>query len=439
MRAPGGQPGRFPALQYRDFRLYWGAQFVSTAGTQMRMAGIAWQVYLLTHSALALGLLGLVRVVPLVVLSLGGGVIADAVNRRVLLLVTQTAFLVISALLAIVTFEHVVTLWLIYLLVGIAAAALAFDNPARQAMIPVLVPPERLTNALSLNSTVFQIATVLGPSLAGIVIAAASVGAVYAIDALSFLAIILALLLIHPPPVAGDTPRITLEAALEGLSFVRNSPLLLSTMLLDGVATFFGSATALLPIFARDILHVGSAGYGILYAAPSVGAIITGVALSTRVRGVYHQGPVILVAVALYGVFTFLFGLSHIFLLSLAALAGVGASDTVSMILRQTLRQTITPDALRGRMTSVTMVFFMGGPQLGELEAGVVARGFGAPFSVMSGGIAAIGFVGLIAALAPTLRRYRDPGFASTSTRDLPTDRATSSAIPLRERRSHGD
>jgi MFS family permease len=177
-------------------------------------------------------------------------------------------------------------------------------------------------------------------------------------------------------------------------------------MLLDFVATFFGSATALLPIFARDILHVGASGYGLLYAAPSIGAVLAGIAMSFAGGLIVRQGRVILAAVAAYGAFTVLFGASTSFLLSLAALAGVGASDTVSMVLRQTVRQLVTPDALRGRMTSVSMVFFMGGPQLGEFEAGLVARAFGAPISVISGGVAALAATILIGMRAAGLRRY---------------------------------
>jgi MFS family permease len=176
---------------------------------------------------------------------------------------------------------------------------------------------------------------------------------------------------------------------------------------LDFMATFFSSATSLLPIFARDILHVGSEGYGFLYAAPGAGAVVAGVAVSFYSSAIRAQGRVVLLSVAAYGACTVLFGLSRSFALSLLALAGTGAADTVSMIIRQTIRQVVTPDALRGRMTSVTSVFFMGGPQLGEVEAGLVARAFGAPISVISGGLAALLATGLIGYYARGLRRYR--------------------------------
>ncbi len=374
----------------------------------MQTAAVAWQVYLLTHSAVALGLMGLFRVVPIVIFSLYGGVVADALNRRRLLMCTQTALLLVSAALAITTFTHAISIWLIYGLTAIAAGALAFDQPARQSMVPSLVPRERLANAMSINSTMWQLANVVGPSMAGVIIATGGVGPVYAVDAVSFLAVLLALFLIHPPPVAGDVPRISVAAAMEGLRFVRRTPILLSTMLLDFVATFFGSATALLPIFAKDVLHVGSEGYGVLYAAPAVGAIVAGVFMAFYAGTIRNKGLTIIGAVLAYGAATTLFGFSHIFFLSLLALAGTGAADTVSMILRQTVRQMVTPDALRGRMTSVSMVFFMGGPQLGEVEAGVLARLGGAPFSVIIGGIGAVIATIWIATSGSNLRHYRD-------------------------------
>ncbi len=402
------KPALFEAFRYRDYRLYWSGSLVSQAGTQMAQAAIAWQVYLLTHSPLALGLIGLFRVIPIVIFSLVGGVVADVVNRRRLLLVTQTALLSVSAILALATLRGIITAPLIYGMTGVAAGAAAFDSPARQALVPSLVPRERLTNALSLSGTAFQVATIAGPSLAGVVIATWGVATVYLVDAVSFIAVLVVLLIIRPPIVEGAVQRVSVAAAVEGLHFVWHSPILVATMSLDFLATFFGSATALLPIFARDILHVGAQGYGFLYAAPSAGAVLTGIGMSFFAHRIRAKGFIIILAIGAYAGFTILFGISHVFVLSLLCLAGVGASDTVSMILRQTVRQLVTPDALRGRMTSVNMVFFMGGPQLGEFEAGVLARFTGAPFSVVAGGIAALVAAGLVFMLGSTLRHYRD-------------------------------
>ncbi|MGI8825417.1 MAG: MFS transporter [Chloroflexota bacterium] len=398
----------FAALHYRDFRLFWCGGIVSLAGTQMQQAAIAWQIYLLAHSPVALGLIGLFRVVPIIAFSLWGGVLADTIDRRRLLLITQSALLLLSASLTVLTLTGAIGLWMIYVLTACAATATAFDSPARQALVPSLVPRRHLTNALSLNSTGLQVALVIGPSLAGVLIATFGVASVYLIDAITFLAVLAAVYVIRPPVVVGAAPRVSVGAAIEGLKFMRATPIIMQLMVLDFAATFFGSATALLPIFARDILHVGSQGYGLLYAAPAAGAVLAGVALAFFGARIRAQGPVILVAVAAYACFTVLFGASRAFPLSLVLLAGTGASDTVSMILRQTVRQGLTPDALRGRMSSVNMIFFMGGPQLGELEAGFVARSFGAPFSVVLGGAGALVATFAMAVSARSLRDLRN-------------------------------
>lgn len=397
----------FAALHSRNFRLYWSGETGAITGSQLQMAAVAWQVYALTHSPIALGIMGLFRVVPIVIFSLIGGVVADSVNRRLLLLSTEGVMVMVTAALAVLTLTGSINVWFVYILTGVQSAALAFDTPARQALIPSMVPADRLPNALSLMSTSSQLGAVIGPALSGLIIAGYSIGAAYVVSAVGSLPVLIALLVIRPPAVEGDAPNISIAAALEGLHFVWNTPIILSTMALDFVATFFGSATALLPIFARSILRVGPEGYGILYAAPAAGAIIGGLLMAFYAGRVRRQGILIIVAVCAYAVCTALFGASHIFALSLLALAGVGFSDTVSMILRQTIRQLSTPDALRGRMTSVNMVFFMGGPQLGEVEAGVVARFFGTPFSVISGGIAALICTALIGATARHLREYR--------------------------------
>ncbi|HZS95108.1 MAG TPA: MFS transporter, partial [Chloroflexota bacterium] len=288
--------GPLSSLKIRDFRLYWIGSAISTAGTTMQQAGVAWQVYALTHSPVALGLIGLFRVIPLVLLSLIGGVVSDVLNRRRLMLVTQTILMLSSAGLAVVAFENVSSPVPIYVIITIAAAALAFNNPARQALIPSLVPREELSNAISLNAIAFEVATVVGPSLAGLIIALWSVGVIYVVDAVSFLAVLAALYVIRPREIEGRVPTISMAAAFDGLRFVFRTPIIFATTGLDFVATFFGSATALLPVFARDVLHSGAEGYGILYAAPSVGAIVTGIAMSVFVRRIEAQGRVIVIS-----------------------------------------------------------------------------------------------------------------------------------------------
>ena len=407
------RPSRtFVALQHRNFRLLWAGQLVSMAGSMMQSAAILWHVSLLVppeRRGLALGMVGLVRVVPIVVLSLVAGVVADAVDRRRLLVATQTGMALSAAALAWVTFAGVHALWPVYTLAALSSAFGSFDGPARQSLVPNLVPREHLANAISLNTIMFQSAAVVGPALGGLVIGGWGVGWAYALNAVSFLCVIAALLAMRGVPRrAGDgSARITLAAAREGLKFVFRAPLIRSTMLLDFFATFFASASALLPIFAQDILKVGARGYGMLSAAPSVGALVTSVVLVRNIDRIEHRGRVMLWSVAGYGLATVVFGVSPAFWITFACLAVTGATDTVSMVIRNIIRQLNTPDELRGRMTSVNMIFFMGGPQLGELEAGLVAHGFGAVASVVSGGIGCMVATAWVAARTPMLRGYR--------------------------------
>ena len=393
----------------------WVGQFVSLTGSQMQLVTINWHVYLLTRpqgeaaAAAALGLVGLVRVLPIVVCSLVGGVVADAVDRKRLLLVTQTVMLLSAAALAAFTASGLAQVWPIYALTALSSAATAFDNPARQALLPALVPARDFPNAVSLGFVSFQIAMVSGPVLGGVVLARYGPTAVYVFNAVSFLAVIVAVLLMRASgrAKAEELTRVSLESLKEGLRFVWRTPIMVQTMSLDFVATFFASATALLPIFARDVLMVGERGYGILAAASAAGAVLTGLLVAGRPAGWRRPGLAVLVSVAVYGAATVGFGLSRSYWLSLACLAVTGAADTVSTVIRQTIRQLITPDRLRGRMTSVNMIFFMGGPQLGELEAGLVAAAWGAPFSVVLGGVCCLAAVAFASTRARELLRYR--------------------------------
>jgi MFS family permease len=400
-----------PALRHRNFRLLWTGQLISISGTMMQMAAILWHVALLAPAGkkgLALGLVGLVRVFPIVVFSLFSGVVADVLDRRRLMLATQSVMAVLAGTLAWLTFGGLRAIWPIYLLSALGSAAGAFDAPARQALIPNLVPREDLPNALALNTIVFQAASVAGPSLAGLTIGVGGIGWAYLFNALSFLAVIAGLLMMRGVRAASGDGRsdISLRAAADGLRFVFGSPMIRSTMLLDFFATFFSSATALLPIFAQEILNVGASGYGVLYAAPAVGALVAGVIMVRAIDAIDRRGRLLLWSVAVYGAATVVFGVSRTFWLTFACLAVTGAADTVSMVLRNVVRQLETPDHLRGRMVGVNMVFFMGGPQLGELEAGLVANWWGAVVSVVSGGIASLATTGWIAAATPALRRY---------------------------------
>ena len=402
----------FAALTHRNFRLLWTSQLVSMAGSMMQNAAILWHVSLLVppaHRGLALGLVGLVKLVPIVGFSLVSGVVADALDRRKLMLITQTGMALTAAALALLAFSGMRGLWPIYLLAALSSAFGSFDGPARQSLIPNLVPRAVLPNAISLNTIMFQTASVLGPALGGLVIATLGVGWAYALNAASFLCVIVALLMMRdlPPRAAGERGTLSFAAARDGLRFVFGAPLIRSSMLLDFFATFFASATALLPIFAQDILKVGAGGYGVLSAAPSVGALITSAALVPLVDRIDHRGRTMLWAVTGFGLATVAFGISRSFWITFACLAITGATDTVSMVIRNIIRQLNTPDAMRGRMTSVNMIFFMGGPQLGEMEAGAVANFWGAPFSVVSGGLGCLIATAWVAWKTPALRRYR--------------------------------
>ncbi|MCA1582118.1 MAG: MFS transporter [Acidobacteria bacterium] len=427
-------PARTPllALAHRDFRRLLGAYLVSGTGSQMQSVAIHWHVYLLTRSPLALGLVGLTRVLPIVLFSLWGGVLADRVDRRKLMLFTQSFMAAAAGLLAILTFSGGESLWVLYALTASASGAAAFDAPARQALIPRLVPDRDLPGALSINLSVFQVGLIAGPALAGWIIAghamtpgragvpagAVSTGGlawIYLVNAASFLAVLFALATMRasgrPLARAAGPAAHPIADLKEGIRFVFQTPLIVWTMAVDFFATFFAGAMSLLPIFADQVLRVGAAGYGFLVSAPAVGALAASLYLSVRPLPV-RQGRVFLWAVAGYGLATIVFGFSRHFPLTLAALAAIGAADAVSTVIRQTLRQFVTPDALRGRMTSVNMIFFMGGPQLGELEAGLVASLFasaavGVTVAVVSGGVATLVVAAGVALLAPALRAYR--------------------------------
>jgi MFS family permease len=380
----------------------------------MQNAALLWHVSLLVpddRKGLALGLVGLVRFVPIVVFSMISGVVADAWNRRRLMLVTQTAATAVALMLALLTHRGLTSPGVLYLMAALGASIGAFDPPARQALIPMLVPREHLPNAISLNTIMVQAASVAGPALGGLLIASAGLKWVYLANALSFGCVIAALLMMRNVPERVETATahddVSWRAALEGLRFVFGSPLIRSTMLLDFFATFFSSAIALLPIFAQDILFVGPRGYGWLYAAPAVGAVTMSAAMVLLTERIVHRGRVLLWAVVVYGLATIGFGLSRSFWLTFACLAVTGAADTISMVIRNIVRQLETPDRLRGRTTGINMVFFNGGPQLGEIEAGLVANWFGAPFSVITGGIGCLIATGWVAGSTPALRQYR--------------------------------
>jgi MFS family permease len=422
MSNPSASP-RLVALQYQDFRLLWLGQLISITGSQMQIVAVDWHIYELLKGqtylfsllgwdiplqaeALGLGGLGLMRVLPIIVFALVGGVLADALDRRRLMMWTQGAAAVFAGLLALATFGGYDSVPVVYLLTAATAAAMAFDNPARQSLIPNLVPREHLSNAVSLNTLMWQIATIVGPALTGVLVGWFSLSLVYLLNALSFVAVLIALWLMrYRKQEAVEITGLNWQALVEGVRFTYRSRLIWSTMLLDFFATFFSSARTMLPIVASDMLGVGVQGYGLLATAQPIGAVLAGSILSLR-REIQRQGAVLLVSVVIYGLATAFFGVSTVFALSYLLFGLTGAADTVSTVIRATLRQLMTPDHLRGRMTGVNMIFFMGGPQLGELEAGLVAAVLGAPFAIVSGGLATVLLTGWVAWKYPRLRHY---------------------------------
>jgi MFS family permease len=404
-------PATFGPLLVPDFRRLWLGLFVSMTGSTLRNAALLWHVTLLVDTedrALALATVGIVRVVPIVLCALFAGVLADAVNRKHLLIAVNAFLFVVSSSLAFATFHNFISPIGLYLAVMLVAGASTFDTPARTALYPMLVPTAELPRAVVLMGSAFQVAAMLGPALGGIVIGRFGVAAAYALDASSFLFILIALFRMKSAatPDSKTKAQLNVDAAISGLRFVFRHPLIRASMLLDFGATFLGSATALLPLFAQDILHVDATGYGILSSAIAVGSAVTSVFFAARVERVQARGRLLLVAVASYGVSTALFAFSDVFWMSFVCLFLVGASDTVSTILRQLIRQLESPNEMRGRMAGVNLMFFSGGPQLGEFEAGLVAQWLGPVFSVFIGGAACVALTLGFARFAPSLARY---------------------------------
>jgi MFS family permease len=398
-----------PALKHRGFVLIWVGLMISMVGTQMQQWALFWHISQLSRDPIAVSVVGGVRFLAVLAFSLVGGLVADRYNRRTIMFITQSTAMSVAVVLGLLTLSGEIRLWHIYTLTGIQAAAMAFDLPARQSLVPNLVPRADLPSAFSLQSIAFNTGAILGPAMSGMVIGYFGQQSVYFINASTFMAVILALILLGKVPQASSPVQKGLRAAWldiqDGVTFIRGQPLILSTMVLDFIATFFSSANTLLPYFAQNILHVGEVAYGWLASAQSIGAVFVGLVVS-QYRNIRRQGLLLLGSVVMFGSATILFGLSRLYIVIFLALVLMGAADSVSTIIRNTIRQLNTPDSLRGRMTSINQIFFAGGPQLGEIEAGAVAQFFGVPFAIVSGGIGTILGVWWIVSRWPALARY---------------------------------
>jgi MFS family permease len=403
---PSPQQRPFRVLEHRDFRLIWGAELASSAGTQVQRVAVAWQVFEMTGDPLQLGLLGLVRFVPLFLFGLIGGVAADRYDRRTTLIVVQIVQMLIAAAFAILTASGQITLPAIYALTAFSALFGAVSAPTRHALIPTLVPVAAMPAAMTMGVLAFQAAGMVGPALGGILIASVGIAASYAVDAVSFGLVAVAALAIRARPVRSGPTVGGREAVMEGLRFLWASPVLLGTMALDFVANFFGASTTLMPIFAAEVLGGGPQTLGLLLSAPAAGAVTGATVLAGR-RSLSRPGLGILIAITVYGFALLAFALSRNLWLSLAFLAVSGAADSVSVAQRHTIRNLITPDRLRGRVAAAHATFAGGGPQLGEFEAGLIASWTSAPVAVAAGGIGTV-----LAALAvgkwiPGIARFR--------------------------------
>jgi MFS family permease len=397
----------FAIFRYRDFRLFWAGSFLSAMGTQFTTVAMAWQIYELTNSAFQIGMLGLARALPQIVLLLVAGLLADAMNRRKLMMCTQIGLFCTSTALVILTLVGNVSPPMLYGATMLLALFTSLEQPSRQSMIPNLVPREHLARALSLNSTQRYVSVIAGPSLAGLMLALSGPAACYMVDALSWLAMLLSLVLIRIKIPEGVGWRaVSLRSLREGIRFVRGHGVILPLMILDFGATFFGNVRGLFPIFARDILLVGPKGLGLLYASRAFGSFCAAATMSFR--GPFRRsGQWIFIGVALYGVSTVLFAGSHRFWLSVLMLALCGAGDTISSILRGTINQLSTPDELRGRMSSINSIFTSNGPQLGQFESGIIAAWLGAQGSALTGGLATLAILAAVAIAFPKVRRFQ--------------------------------
>ena len=401
-----------PSLHHRKFALLWVGMLVSVAGSQMQLWALFWHIRTLSDQPIAVSGVGIARFVPVLLFSLVAGVVADQWDRRKILYITQSIPALVALALGLLTRSHTIQLWHIYVLTAIQATALAFDLPARQALVPNLLPRKDLANAFTLLSISSSVGSIAGPALSGLVIGYLGQEYAYFFNALSYLAIIGSLILMGPVSheiraAAHHSVADGIFAIKEGVQFIRKQPIILSSMILDFFATFFSSANTLLPYVAQDILHVGAIEYGWLSASQSIGSVFVGLIISQRTQ-IKRQGMLLLGSVFVFGVATIVFGLSRGFVLTMLALIVIGASDSVSTILRNTIRQLQTPDQLRGRMVSVNQIFFTGGPQLGEVEAGLVGQAFGIVAAIISGGIGCIAAVGLIAWRWPQLRNFTE-------------------------------
>ena len=402
----GGRPAKndpIASLRQSGFALYLAGSLVSSAGNQMRTVAVGWEVYARTQTPLGLGLIGLTLALPVLLLALPAGAAADRYPRKTLILIAQVGMALSGLGLAWASYTAAPIGWTYAFLLGTGVFR-AIGWPASQAIVTGLVPERLFPNAAMWRSVAFQLAATLGPLAGGFLVAWHGATTVYLADAASSLVLFGCLLFVFPTPQARSAEKKSWRSLVEGARFVRRQPVILSTITLDMVAVLFGGATALLPIYATDVLGVGAEGFGWMRAMPSLGAIAMGLALAL-LPPMRRAGRTMLVAVGAFGVATVVFGLSTSYPLSLVALFCLGAADNVSVVVRSTVLQLLTPDAMRGRVAAVNAVFIGTSNEIGELESGTVATLLGVVPTVALGGVMTLVTVAAAARIWPALRR----------------------------------
>jgi hypothetical protein len=394
-----------PLRESPEYRRLWIGQALSGLGSQMTTVAVPVQVYAMTHSSLAVGATGLALAVPLITVGVLGGSLADAVDRRRLVLLTSSGLAVLSLVFALQAALEFQQLWLLYVVIALQGCLFAIDQPARTTFTPRLLPPERIPAATALSQLSYMLGGTIGPLVAGVVIATAGLKAAYAIDAATFLIALYGVARLRPMPPEGGGARPGLAAVVEGFRWVRHAPVVGMTFLVDLNAMIFGMPRALFPALAVTHFGGGSRTVGLLYAAPAIGGLLGG-AVSGPLSRVRRQGKAVLAAIVVWGASVAGFGLSRSLLLGAALLAIAGAADMVSAVFRQTILLQSVPDSLLGRLSAVHFVVVAGGPRLGDLESGLVASATNPGFSAVSGGIACLVGVFALGLAGPALARY---------------------------------
>ena len=397
-----------PIRHSHDFRLLFSGQMVSTIGTQLTVVAVPYQVYRITGSSLDVGLVSLAQLGPLLVCSLIGGAVADAHDRRKLLLVTELLLALVSAGLAVNGSLTEPALWPLYVFPAVAGGLAGFDRPAFSASIPRLVPPADLAGAYALWQVQLQVGVVIGPALSGLILSGWGPATVYWLDVASFVISFLSVLAVSPLPPRRDASPAGWRSIAEGLRFIRGRQVIQGVFLLDINAMVFGMPRALFPALGLDVFHGGPEAVGFLFAAPGAGALI-GALTTGWVSLIRRQGRAVIIAVIVWGAAIAVFGLVDVLWVALVLLAVAGWADVVSAVFRNTILQMAVPDELRGRLSSLQIAVVQGGPRLGDLEAGGVAEIFGPSFSVVSGGVACVAGAILLAAALPDFRNQRAP------------------------------